>query len=100
MAPAPCLSCDPDITVDGSGVPSDPDCIDEQFRKAWLPFLCWADRGAVDLSAFDKEVGGWIPSLDEIDFPPHWGLTFIMLYNISGLRQVDRWVEWLEVAGP
>ena len=55
------------------GVISDPDRIDEQFRKAWLPFFCRADRGAVDLSAFDREVGGWLPHLGEVDFPPLLG---------------------------
>ena len=34
VAPAPFLCCDPGITVDGSGVISDPDRIDEQFRTA------------------------------------------------------------------
>ena len=69
VAPAPFLCCDPGLTVDGSGVLSDPDRIDEQFRTAWLPFFCRAGRGAVDLSAFDREVGGWLPHLGEVDFP-------------------------------
>ena len=43
------------LTVDGSGVISDPGRIDEQFRIAWLLFFCRASRGAVDLSAFDRE---------------------------------------------
>ena len=42
VAPAPLLCCDPCLTVDGSGVLSDPDRIDEQFRNAWLPFFCRA----------------------------------------------------------
>ena len=60
VAPAPLLCCDPCLTVDGSGVLSDPDRIDEQFRSAWLPFFCRADRGAADPSVFDQEVGGWL----------------------------------------
>ena len=63
VALAPFLCCDPRLTVDGSGVISDPDRIDEQFRIAWLPFFCRAGRGAVDLSAFDREVGGWLPRI-------------------------------------
>ena len=63
VALAPFLCCDPRLTVDGSGVISDPDRIDEQFRVAWLPFFCRAGRGAVDLSAFDREVGGWLPRI-------------------------------------
>ena len=45
VAFAPFLCCDPRLTVDGSGVVSDPDLIDEQFRIAWLPFFCRAGRG-------------------------------------------------------
>ena len=70
VAPAPLLCCDPCLTVDGSGVLSDPDRIDEQFRNAWLPFFCRAGRSAADPSVFDREVGGWLPRLGEFDFPP------------------------------
>ena len=73
VAPAPFLCCDPGLTIDGSGVISDPDRIDEQFRKAGLPFFCRDGRGAVDLSAFDREVGGWLPLLGEVDLPPLLG---------------------------
>ena len=44
--------------------------IDEQFRKAWLPFFCTADRGVADTSVFNAEVGGWLPPLSEVEFPP------------------------------
>ena len=37
---------------------------------AWLPFFCRAGRGAVNPSAFDREVGGWLPRLGEVDLPP------------------------------
>ena len=70
VAPALLLCCDPCLTVDGSGVLSSPDRIDEQFRAAWLPFFCRAGRGAADPSVFDREVGGWLPPLGEFDFPP------------------------------
>ena len=52
VAPAPFLCCDPCLTVDGSGVLSDPGRIDEQFRNAWLPFFCRAGRSAADPSVF------------------------------------------------
>ena len=61
VAPAPLLSCDPCLTVDGSGVLSDPGRIDEQFRGAWLPFFCRTGRAAVDPSVFDREVW-WLAS--------------------------------------
>ena len=34
VAPAPFLSCDPSLTVDSSGIISDPRRSDEQFRRA------------------------------------------------------------------
>ena len=40
VPPAPSLQCDPPITPGGSGVLADPSRIDEEFRKAWLPYLC------------------------------------------------------------
>ena len=70
VTPAPFLSCDPGLTDDGSGIPSDPRHIDEQFQKAWRPFFCGEGRGSVDLSAYNAELGGWLPFLDEVDFPP------------------------------
>ena len=36
---APFLNCSPEHTVDGSGVLVEPYAIDEQFSKAWMPFL-------------------------------------------------------------
>ena len=73
VVPAPLLCCDPCLTVDGSGVLSDPDRIDEQFRNAWLPFFCRAGRSVADPSFFDREVGGWLLRLGEFDFPPLLG---------------------------
>ena len=37
VPPAPFLQCEPHLTPDGSGVLSDPNQIDAEFRKAWLP---------------------------------------------------------------
>ena len=44
VPPAPFLQCEPCLTSGGSGVLSDPARIDEEFRKAWLPYFCqlWA----------------------------------------------------------
>ena len=57
MAPAPFLCCDPGLTIDGGGVISDPDRIDAKLGS--LSFVGLA-RDAVDLSDFDREVGGWL----------------------------------------
>ena len=40
VPPAPFLQCEPCLTPGGSGVLSDPARIDEEFRKAWLPYFC------------------------------------------------------------
>ena len=40
VLPAPILQCDPLITPGGSGFLADPTRIDEEFRKAWLPYFC------------------------------------------------------------
>ena len=40
VPPAPFLQCEPHLSPGGSGVLSDPARIDEEFRKAWLPYFC------------------------------------------------------------
>ena len=64
------LSCDPGITPCESGVLSDPALIDEQFRNTWLPYFCRAGRGLLIPLFFDAEVGGWLPTLSKVEFPP------------------------------
>ena len=46
------------LSRDGSQRPSQPLLVDEQFWRAWLP------------SVFNAEVGGWLPTLLAVDFPP------------------------------
>ena len=36
----PFFKCEPHLTPDGSGILSDPNRIDAEFRKAWLPYFC------------------------------------------------------------
>ena len=45
VPPAPFLQCEPHCTPDGSGVLSDPNLIDAEIRKAWLPYFCRSERG-------------------------------------------------------
>ena len=97
VAPAPFLSCDPGLTEDGSGILSDPWLIDEQFRRAWLPFFCGAGRGSVDLDAFHAQVGGWLPILDEVDFPPLLGSE---LYDVVQHKKPTAGIfGWLVLEG-
>ena len=45
VPPFPFLRCDPHLTPDLSGVLADPGRIDEEFRKAWLPYCCRSGQG-------------------------------------------------------
>ena len=63
----PCsfLQCDPPITPAGSGVLADPARIDEEFRKAWLPYFCRSGQRETSLEEFTREVEGWLPYFPE-----------------------------------
>ena len=56
VPPAPFLQCEPHLTPDGSGVLSDPARIDEEFRKAWLPYFCRSGQKETSLDEFSFEV--------------------------------------------
>ena len=43
------------------------------FGKHGFPSSAGQAGGSVDHSAFSAQVGGWLPSLDEVDFPPLLG---------------------------
>ena len=58
VPPAPFLQCGPRLTPDGSGVLSDPARIDEEFRKAWLPYFCRSGQRETSLDEFGFEVDG------------------------------------------
>ena len=69
VPPAPFLQCDSRCTPDGSGVLSDPDQIDAEFRKAWLPYFCRSGQRETSLDEFSFEVNGWLPVLPEVHLP-------------------------------
>ena len=69
VLPAPFLQCDPRLTPGGSGVLSDPSRIDEEFRKAWLPYFCRSGQMETSLEEFTREVDGWLPFLPEVSLP-------------------------------
>ena len=66
VPPAPFLQCEPHRTPDGSGVLSDPNQIDAEFRKAWLPYFCRSGQRETSLDEFGLEVDGWLPLLPEV----------------------------------
>ena len=67
VPPRPFLQCQPHLTPGGSGVLADPARIDEEFRKAWLPYFCRSGQRDTSLEEFDREVDGWPPLLPEVD---------------------------------
>ena len=76
---APFLVCDPASTVDGSGILVDPHAIDEQFRKAWMPFFCRGEKGHADFDSFRAVAEELTPLLGEVQLPR---LSGDMLYEV------------------
>ena len=69
VPPAPFLQCKPHLTPAGSGVLADPARIDEEFRKAWLPYFCRSGQRDTSLEEVDREVDGWLLLLPEVELP-------------------------------
>ena len=67
--PSPFLQCKPHLAPGGSGVLADPARIDEEFRKAWLPYFCRSGQRDASLEEFTHEVEGWLPLLPEVSLP-------------------------------
>ena len=79
VPPAPFLQCKPHLTPGGSGVLADAAKIDEEFRKAWLPYFCRSGQRDTSLEEFSCEVEGWFPLLPVFELP--W-LTGQMLFDV------------------
>ena len=86
VPPAPFLQCEPCLTSGGSGVLSDPARIDEEFRKAWLPYFCRSGQRETSLDEFSFEVDGWLPLLPEVHLPR---LTGQMLADVVHRKSVS-----------
>ena len=43
--------------------------IDEEFRKAWLPYFCRSGQRDTRLEEFDREVEGWLLTLPVVLLP-------------------------------
>ena len=79
VPPSPFLQCDRALTPGGSGVLADPARIDEEFRKAWLPYFCRSGQRETSLDEFNVECVGWLPHLDEFFLP---ALTGDILFEV------------------
>ena len=98
VPPAPFLQCEPHRTSDGSGVLSDPNQIDAEFRKAWLPYFCRSGQRETSLHEFGFEVDGWLPILPEIHLPRLTGqmLADVVLHKGVSAGGLDGW-GWREL---
>ena len=67
VPPSPFLRCDPALTLDGSGISSEPALSDKEFQKAWLLHFSRSVRGHAILPDFEGEVDG--STLDEVVLP-------------------------------
>ena len=98
VPPAPFLQGDPLITPGGSGVPADPTRIDEEFRKAWLPYFCRSGQREASLDEFNREVDGWLPLLLEVHLPRLTGqvLADVVHRKSATAGSLDGW-GWREL---
>ena len=92
------MQCDPRLTPDGSGVLSDPNQIDAEFRKAWLPYFCRSGQRETSLDEFGFEVDGWLPILPEVHLPRLTGqmLADVVLRKGVSAGSLDGW-GWREL---
>ena len=98
VPPAPFLQCEPCLTPDGSGVLSDPARIDEEFRKAWLPYFCRSGHRETSLDEFNEVVDGWLPLLPEVHLPRLTGQMLADVVQRKGVTagSLDGW-GWREL---
>ena len=92
------LRCDPRLTPGWSGVLASPDRIDEEFRKAWLPYFCRSGQREASLEEFSEELVGWLPLLPEVDMTPVTGddLFQVVRCETATAGSLDGW-GWREV---
>ena len=93
LPPAPFLQCGPHRTPVGSGVLSDPNQIDAEFRKAWLPYFCRSGQRETSLDEFGFEVDGWLPLLPEVHLPRLTGQMLADVVHRKGVSAggLDGW---------
>ena len=75
------------------GVLSEPARIDEEFRKAWLPYFCRSGQRDTSLEEFNEEVEGWLPFLPKVDLPRLTGQMLAdVVYRIGATASsLDGW---------
>ena len=76
----------------------DPARIDEEFRKAWLPYFCRSGQRDTSLEEFSFEVEGWLPLLPVFDLPRLTGqmLSDVVHRKSATAGSLDGW-GWREL---
>ena len=98
VPPALFLQCDPHLAPSGSWVLADQARIDEEFRKAWLPYFCRSGQRDTSLEEFNQDVEGRLPLLPEVAL---LRLTCQMLADVvtregATAGSLDGW-GWMEL---
>ena len=72
---------------------ADPARIDEEFRKAWLPYFCRSGQKETSLEEFTEEVEGWLPLLPEVSLPRLTGQVLADVVQRKGATagSLDGW---------
>ena len=77
---------------------ADPSRVDEEFRKAWLPYFCRSGQRDSSLEEFDADVDGWLPLLPEVALPRLTGQMLADVVRRKGATagSLDGW-GWREL---
>ena len=77
---------------------ADPATIDEEFRKAWLPYFCRSGQREASLDEFNEEVDGWLPLLPEVHLPLLTGQVRadVVQRKVATAGSLDGW-GWREL---
>ena len=77
---------------------ADPARIDEDFRKAWLPYFCRSGQSEASLDEFNDEVEGWLPLLPKVHLSPLTGDDLLEVVKRKGATagSLDGW-GWREL---
>ena len=94
---SPFLQCEHYLAPDGSGVLADPAKIDEEFRKAWLPYFCRSGQREASLEEIALEVDEWLSLLPEVHLPRLTGQVLADVVQREGVSagSLDGW-GWRE----